>query len=82
MIIHISVNELNEPFRSNAYMVEKLYNLGIDYATNTLDGIFEDKEYTVFEFKNYGFVNDNRWNTYEISKGSAGILIEIVNTKE
>ena len=78
MIIHISVNELNEPFRSNSYMVERLHNLGIDYATNTLDGIFEDKEYTVFEFKNYGFVSDNRWNTYEISKGSAGILIEIV----
>ena len=82
MIIHIFMNELNEPFRSNPCMVERLYNLGIDYATNTLDGIFEDKEYTVFEFKNYGFVNDNRWSTYDISKGEAGIIIDIKNTME
>ena len=82
MIIHVSVNELNEPFRSNSWMICKLYNLGIDYATNTLDGIFEDKEYTVFEFKNYGFVNDNRWSTYDISKGEAGIIIDIKNTME
>jgi hypothetical protein len=52
----------------------------IDYATNSIHSWIGDEEVIVFRFKNYGFINDNRFNTYDISVGSAGIMIEIRKT--
>jgi hypothetical protein len=52
----------------------------IDYATNTLNSWIGDEEVIVFRFKNYGFINDNRTNTYQISVGAAGIMLEITKT--
>ena len=82
MLIYIQPHELLGRFKNNQELIESMYNLGIDYETNTLDCVFEDACVPVFSFKKYGFLQDNRWSTYEISKGSAGILIEIVISKE
>jgi hypothetical protein len=34
-------------------------------------------EHIVFRFKDYGVYMDNRYNSYELTGGSAGILIKI-----
>ena len=81
MIISIGVNELEKEFVENPWKIKELYNLGIDYQTNTIDGIFDDEEFVVFDFKKYDMNLSNRWNTYEISAGSAGIFIEIISKK-
>jgi hypothetical protein len=49
----------------------------IDYADNAIWAIFEGRQVTIFRFKEYGFINDNRRNTYDISSGLAGIMITI-----
>jgi len=77
MIIHIPTSDLESNFKDNPILVERLYNLGLDYATNTLEGIVEDDMRIVFDFKKYGMKFDNKKNSYEISKGGAGITIKI-----
>ena len=77
MIIHIPISDLESNFKDNPSFVEDLYNLGLDYATNTLEGVIEDEMRVVFDFKKYGMKFDNRKNGYEISKGKAGITLEI-----
>ena len=81
MIIHIGPHELEEPVRSSPCMFEQIYNLGIDYADNAIYAHYEDQEYIIFKFSDYGFINDNRFNTYHISYGTAGITIEIIKTR-
>jgi len=49
----------------------------IDYADNASWAIFEGTNVIIFRFKDYGFINDNRRNSYSISAGSAGITIKI-----
>ena len=49
----------------------------IDYADNAIWAVFEGKLVIIFRFKDYGWINDNRRNTYEISAGMAGITISI-----
>ena len=57
------------------YKRQDIYNLGIDYQTSQIDGIFEDKEYCVFKFSKYDIQLSNRWGDYTISAGEAGITI-------
>jgi hypothetical protein len=52
--------------------------LGIDYQTNSLDGIYENEEVRLFEFSSVGVKLDNRFTSYEISKGLAGIMINFI----
>ena len=73
MMIHIPVCELEEPFRSCPMNLNHLYNVGIDYADQTVTGVFLNQEMVLFNFKDVGFVNDNRFNTYEYSVGTAGL---------
>jgi hypothetical protein len=79
MIIHITVSEFEPEFRKPwiAKLIERPH---IDYATNAIHGWFEGKDVIIFRFKGYGFINDNRENTYNLSSGSAGITIEIIKT--
>ena len=81
MIVHVSASELEEPFKSRPCDLREMYNLSIDYQTNSILGYLNDIEYEVFRFSGYGFVNDNRFNTYELSVGEAGILIEIIKKR-
>ena len=78
MILHISVDELLEDFRT-PWKAGLITSLSIDYATNAIHGRFEGNDSIIFNFKDYGFINDNRSNTYYISSGSAGITIKIEN---
>lgn len=78
MIIHITPDELEEEYRI-PWKLEFIKSLSIDYATNQIHGWFEGNEIVLFNFKGYGFINDNRYSTYDISYGKAGITINIIN---
>ena len=79
MFIHITPDELVEEFRES-WKLGHITQPSIDYATNAIHCYFEDKEVIIFRFKNYGFINDNRFNKYELSSGTAGITIRITKS--
>ena len=76
MLIHISIDELEEKFRE-PWKVGLIKDPSIDYATNAIHGWFEGKDEILFKFKDYGFINDNRNNSYSLSCGRAGVTILI-----
>lgn len=76
MLIHITPDELEEEFR-DSWKMGFISHPSIDYADNAIHAVFEGKIVIIFRFKNYGFINDNRFNTYDISAGKAGITIKI-----
>jgi len=76
MILSILPDEL-EPEFVNSWKMGWITQPSIDYATNAIHAIFEGKDVIIFKFKEYGWINDNRYNTYSISAGSAGITIKI-----
>jgi len=79
MLIQIGVDELLGDYKK-PFGLNLIKSLSIDYATNSIHGWLEDEEVIVFKFRDYGFINDNRYNSYEISSGDSGILIEIKST--
>ena len=76
MLIHISPDELEEEFR-NSWKLGFISQPSIDYADNAIYALFENQLVKIFYFKKYGFIMDNRFNTYDISSGKAGITIKI-----
>jgi len=76
MIINILPDELEPEFRES-WKMGFITQPSIDYADNAIWAIFEGKDVIIFRFKEYGFINDNRCNSYSISAGSAGITIKI-----
>jgi hypothetical protein len=76
MLIFISPDELEEEFRES-WRMGHIIHPSIDYADNAIWAVFEGKLVIIFRFKDYGWINDNRRNTYEISAGMAGITISI-----
>jgi hypothetical protein len=76
MIINILPDELEPEFRES-WKMGWITQPSIDYADNAIWAIFEGKNVIIFRFKEYGFINDNRYNSYSISAGSAGITIKI-----
>ena len=79
MLLIISPEELVEKFR-DAYRMQYVKSLSIDYATNAIHGWYENEEVIIFKFRDLGWINDNRYNTYEISSGPAGIVIKITRS--
>ena len=79
MIINILPDELEPEFRES-WKMGMITQPSIDYADNAIWAIFEGKQVTIFRFKEYGFINDNRYNKYFISTGLAGITIRIEKT--
>ena len=79
MIINILPDEL-EPEFINSWKMGLIKEPSIDYADNAIWAIFEGKQVVIFRFKDYGFINDNRYNKYFISTGLAGITIRIEKT--
>jgi len=79
VLIVIKPEELEEEVRE-LWKQRSLSKPSIDYATNSLNCWLNEKEIVIFNFDKYGFINDNRRNFYEISVGSAGILIDITKT--
>jgi len=76
MIINILPDEL-EPEFIESWKMGWITQPSIDYADNAIWALFEGKNVIIFRFKEYGFINDNRYNSYDISAGSAGIMIKI-----
>ncbi len=74
MILHISVDELEQEFQK-PWKLNLIKHISIDFATNSINGWFEGEDVIVFKFRNYGFVLDNRKTTYSISAGEAGITV-------
>ena len=79
MIINILPDEL-EPEFINSWKMGMITQPSIDYADNAIWAIFEGENVIIFRFKDYGFINDNRYNSYDISAGKAGITIKIKRT--
>jgi hypothetical protein len=79
MLIQIGVDDILMDYRS-PYKLNLIKSLSIDYATNSIHGWLDDKEVIIFSFKDYGFINDNRYNTYDITSDVDGILIKIKST--
>jgi hypothetical protein len=77
MLIHISPDELEEEFRES-WKLGHIKHPSIDYADNAIYADFENRVVIIFRFKDYGWINDNRFNSYKISAGSAGIIINII----
>ena len=76
MTIHITPEEL-EPEFINSWKMGWISNPSIDYADNAIYAVFEGNQVIIFRFIKYGWINDNRYNSYLISAGSAGIIISI-----
>ena len=76
MLVTITPDELEEEFKES-WRLGFISHPHIDYATNAIHATFEGKDVIIFRFHKYGWINDNRLNTYSISVGSAGILIKI-----
>jgi hypothetical protein len=76
MLITITPDELEEEFKES-WRMGFISHPHIDYATNAIHATFEGKDVIIFKFHKYGWISDNRQNTYSISAGSAGILIKI-----
>ena len=76
MIINILPDEL-EPEFIESWKMGWITQPSIDYADNAIWALFEGKNVIIFRFKEYGWINDNRFNSYSISAGSAGIMIKI-----
>jgi hypothetical protein len=76
MIINISPEELEPEFRES-WKMGFITQPSIDYADNAIYAIFEGRQVIIFRFKDYGFINDNRRNGYDVSAGKAGITIRI-----
>ena len=79
MFIHITPDELEEEFRES-WKLGLISQPSIDYADNAIWALFESKNIIIFRLKDYGWIHDNRRNTYLISAGSAGITIQIKTT--
>ena len=76
MIINILPDELEPEFRES-WKMGWITQPSIDYADNAIWALFEGKNVIIFRFKEYGWINDNRYNKYFISTGLAGITIRI-----
>ena len=76
MIINILPDELEPEFKES-WKMGMITQPSIDYADNAIWALFEGENVIIFRFKEYGFINDNRYNSYSISAGSAGITIKI-----
>lgn len=80
MILYISPEELVDEFR-NSWKLGHIKHPSIDYYTNAIHAIFEGKDVIIFKFADFGYALDNRFNTYDITAGPAGITIYIRSTK-
>lgn len=84
MIIHIPAGELDSPWSDDPERINHLYNVGIDYATNTIDAVDtldDDKYVSIYCFNKLDINLSNRWHTYELSAGPGGITLSFQSTK-
>ena len=80
MFIHITPDELEAEFKES-WKLGFITQPSIDYADNAIYANFEGKPVIIFRFKDYGWINDNRFNTYKVTAGPAGITIQIIRNE-
>ena len=78
MLIYIRPDELESEF-INSWKLGHITQPSIDYADNAIYALYENKQVIIFYFKKYGYVMDNRFTSYDITAGKAGITINIIN---
>ena len=76
MTIHIPTEEFEEGMKE-LYDNGQLRSFSIDYATNAVHGWNNDTDCMVFKFKGYGFINDTRYNKYDLTHNEKGFIIVI-----
>jgi hypothetical protein len=82
MIIVIPIDEFEDKFK-RALKSNLMRNVSIDYATNALHGSFPGHDdIIIFKFDNYGFFNQNKYNSYSLSYGETGVTIFLTNTNK
>ena len=79
MIIEISTEEFEDGMK-DLYDNGELKHFSIDYATNAIHGWNNNIDCIIFKFKGYGFINDNRYNTYELLNDDNGFKLLIKKT--
>lgn len=80
MIIIIPIDEFDETVKK-AFNSKHIKNVSIDYATNALHASFPGHDdVIIFKFTDYGFINQNKYNTYSLSYGETGVTIFLKNT--
>ena len=82
MILHIDIKDLVPEISQNPLNILKLRNVGIDYATSTIDAILGKYYITIFYFSDYDIKLSNRWADYKINWGEAGITIQFISSKD
>jgi hypothetical protein len=80
MFVHITPDELESEFKES-WKLGFITQPSIDYADNAIYANFEGKLVIIFRFKDYGWINDNRFNTYKVTAGPAGITIQIIRNE-
>ena len=75
MTIHIPILDLKPNIRK-LYLENKITQLGIDYAPNSIMGWCDGSEVEIFNFSKVCRM-DNRWSGYEIYQNKTEIIIEI-----
>ena len=81
MLLHIPVHDLVPEISDSPQLVSMLRQVGIDYATNTIDAVLHDTYMSIFYFADYDMKLQNRWVTYSINWGEAGITLVLTSTK-
>mgnify|MGYP001165487061 FL=1 len=82
MIIYIPVKDLVPELSQSPELVSMLRQVGIDYATNTIDAVLNDTMMSIFYFSDYDIKMQNRWQNYTINWGEAGITLYLWSTKD
>ncbi len=82
MLLHIPVHDLVPELSDSPQLVSMLRQVGIDYATNTIDAVLNDTYMSIFYFADYDMKLQNRWVTYDINWGEAGITLVLTSTKD
>ena len=82
MLLHIPVHDLVPEISDSPQLVSMLRQVGIDYATNTIDAVLHDTYMSIFYFADYDMKLQNRWVTYDINWGEAGITLVFISTKD
>ena len=82
MLLHIPVHDLVPEISDSPQLVSMLRQVGIDYATNTIDAVLHDTYMSIFYFADYDMKLQNRWVTYSINWGEAGITLVLTSTKD
>ena len=81
MLLHIPVHDLVPEISDSPQLVSMLRQVGIDYATNTIDAVLHDTYMSIFYFADYDMKLQYRWVTYCINWGEAGITLVLTSTK-